>query len=370
MPDGMRSLPPELVLQILSYLAFDDLLTFGATCRSNYEYHIVSLKRLRLGVFEKRVHSIISLLQAGWASPDQLGGSWGYDENESYYRISVVHQQKKVKRYDPSYIHSRQLDLKRRTPTPHDKPQSQEQMIRIQNQVFARVLRRYGSSLQNIEFMAYDLNMEGATALGSSCQHTLRHLALRFEHQHIRDGLMRPSTWLHPAPANEAWNPLIGIGRFKNTGLCSLETLILERAGITPWQLMMLVRKNPNLTTLKLRTCRGARPEFLNWLGGVKNDFDETETELQGPVPGAKLEALWLEHCHRLLPHPIEEHDNALDQLYNTGLEWSLSFSESANIASELVDKANKEIWKIPQVILPYCIHDENSTIAVDPKWK
>jgi hypothetical protein len=99
--------------------------------------------------------------------------------------------------------------------------------------------------------------------------------------------------------------------------------LILERAGITPWQLMMLVKKNPNLTTLKLRTCRGARPEFLYWLGGLKDDFDdEPETQPQGPAPGAKLEVFWLEHCHQLLEHPAEEDDSNPDEACDNGLEW------------------------------------------------
>ncbi|KAL4780822.1 hypothetical protein BJX76DRAFT_360476 [Aspergillus varians] len=377
--DWLQFLPPELALQILTYLSFEDLLSFGATSHLNYEYHVVSLKRLRLGIFEKRVHSIISLLQAGWASPDQLGRSWTHDETDRNYTISVVQQKNKsTEQWPPRWNPCQTTDSRQRSQAPWDVPRSQEQMTRLQNQIFSRVVRRYGSSLRNLEFMAYDLNIEGATALGTSCQNTLRHLALRFEHQHIRDGVMRPSTWLHPAPGTEAWNFLIGIGRFKDTGLCSLETLILERAGITPWQLMMLVKKNPNLTTLKLRTCRGARPEFLYWLGGLENDLDESDTKSHGQAPGAKLEVLSLEHCHRLLEHPIEEHDGSLDEICNTGFGWvkslsnlqSLSFSESANIPSELIEKANKTIWKIPEVVLPYSLHEGNAAIAVDPKWK
>ncbi|KAL4915761.1 hypothetical protein BDW62DRAFT_120009 [Aspergillus aurantiobrunneus] len=378
--DWTRCLPPEIALQILSYLSFQDLLSFGATSRLNNEYHIVSLKRLRLGVFEKRVHSVISLLQAGWTCPDQLTGAWVDDDAERNYTISVIQQQPQpIAQWPPRKSFCQTVDAMQRNPTPGcDQPKSQEQMIRIQNQIFTRVLRRYGPSLRNLEFMAYDLNLDGATTLGKYCQHTLRHLALRFEHQHIRDGAMRPSTWLHPAPGNQAWNSLIGIGRFKGTGLCNLETLILERAGITPWQLMMLVKKNPKLTTLKLRTCRGARPEFLYWLGGVKNDLDESETRSHVPAPGAELEVLSLEHCHRLLEHPIAEEDTVSDEKCDTGFEWvkglsnlrSLSFSESANIPSDLIDKANKTIWKIPEVILPYCLYDGNSVIAVDPRWK
>ncbi|KAL2852466.1 hypothetical protein BJY01DRAFT_244462 [Aspergillus pseudoustus] len=376
MTDCIRTLPPEIVLQILSYLSFEDLLAFGATCHSNYEYHIVSLKRLRLGIFEKRVHSVISLLQAGWANPDQFVRLWGNGEEEPSYTISVVHPQSRTFKRESKREYTN--DPRRRA-SMHDRPRTQEQMVRLQNQIFSRALRKYGPSLRYLEFMAYDLNLDGAAALGSKCQHTLRHLALRFEHPHIRDGLMRPTTWHQPAPASEAWNSLIGIGsRCKSSGLQNLETLILERAGITPWQLMMLVKRNPGLRTLKLRTCRGARPEFLFWLGGIKNEFDESDRRAGEPVPGAKLEVFWLEHCHKILENPIGEGESPADEECDAGFEWvrglkslqSLSFSESANIPSELVNRANKAIWKIPDIILPYCLYDENASIAVDPRWK
>ncbi|KAL3461082.1 hypothetical protein BJX64DRAFT_289645 [Aspergillus heterothallicus] len=377
MTDGIRTLPTEIVLQILSYLSFEDLLAFGATSRSNYEYHTVSVKRMRLGVFEKRVHSVISLLQAGWANPDQFVRLWGNGEEEPSYTIAVVHPQSRTSKRESKGEHS--ADSRRRA-SAHEGPRTQEQMIRLQNQIFTRALRKYGPSLRYLEFMAYDLNLDGAAALGSNCQHTLRHLALRFEHPHIRDGLMRPTTWHQPAPASEVWNSLIGIGpRCKSSGLGNLETLILERAGITPWQLMMLVKRNPGLRTLKLRSCRGARSDFLFWLGGLKNEFDDDETkDADEPAPGAKLEVLWLEHCHKLLEHPIEEGEMPSDEKRDSGFEWvrglkslqSLSFSESANIPSELIDRANKTIWKIPDVILPYCLYDENTHIAVDPRWK
>ncbi|KAL2853064.1 hypothetical protein BJX68DRAFT_265300 [Aspergillus pseudodeflectus] len=365
MKGGIRTLPPEIVLQILSYLSIQDLLAFGTTCRPYHAYHLVSLKRLRLAVFEKRVHSIIASLQAGWSRPDQLVTFWDNGDQESSYTISVVRPQSRASKGDSG-----------RRASAQDKPRSQEQMVRLQNQIFTRVVRRYGPSLRYLEFMAYDLNLDGAAALGSKCQHTLRHLALQFEHP-VRGS----TTWHQPAPPSEAWNSLIGIGsRCMSAGLHNLETLILRRAGITPWQLMMLVKRNPRLQTLKLRTCRGARPAFLFWLGGAKNEFEEVErSDEQTAAPGAKLEVFWLEHCHRLLAHPIDQGGNPLDdEQCDAGFEWvrglkslqSLSFSESANMPSKLIDRANKTIWKIPDVVLPYCLYDENTSIAVDPRWK
>jgi hypothetical protein len=88
---------------------------------------------------------------------------------------------------------------------------------------------------------------------------------------------------------------------------------------------MMLVKRNPGLRNLKLRTCRGARPEFLFWLGGIKDGFEDVEicSSEQATTPGAKLEVLWLEHCHRLLAHPIDESESPLDdEDCDAGFEW------------------------------------------------
>ncbi|KAL4802739.1 hypothetical protein BDV18DRAFT_146467 [Aspergillus unguis] len=374
--DGFSRLPPEIALQILSHLSFEDLLSFGATCRLNQEYHIVSLKRLRLGVFEKRRHPKLSLLGAEWTSPEESSGFCSEPSAERSYTISIVESQSRSTKEYSSLNTCQTSSFRQRNPTRHDKPRTLEQMVRIQNQILSRVLRRYGKSLRYLEFMAYDITLEGATALGSNCTYTLRHLALRFEHTHIREGMMRPKAWLQPAPANEAWNALIGIGRFKNSGLYNLETLILERAGITSWQLMRLVKSNPDLTTLKLRTCRGARPDFLYWLGGMENDLDEAGQE-DGIVPGAKLEVLSLEHCHRLLEHPIDEDEERPDETCDSGFEWvrnlanvkSLSFSQSEHLPSTLIDRANKMIWKIPNISLPFSAYDGNASIAVDPMY-
>ncbi|RHZ48129.1 actin-related protein 2/3 complex subunit 2 [Aspergillus thermomutatus] len=207
--------------------------------------------------------------------------------------------------------------------------EAQEQTVQAQNKVLARLVDRYGPSLVKLEFMAYDLDVDGAKALGTRCRHALRYLALRFEHPHIRDGPMRPTAWYYPAPGSTAWNLLAGIGNHKNIGITGLETLILERSGITPWQLAMLVEKNPKLRVLKLRTCRGAQPEFLNWLGGVQKDEDDAVIEGHRLAPGAKLEVLWLENCHRLLSHPTDGQKGKQlpDKPCDEGFEWVRSLS-------------------------------------------
>ncbi|PYH99977.1 F-box domain protein [Aspergillus ellipticus CBS 707.79] len=376
MSDRISLLPLELILHILSYLPFESLLAFGETSRANYESHTLCLKCLRLGVFEKRIHSVISLLQAGWTTPDQMAHLSTHEKGETHFTISIV--QPAINPAAPSFGAKPPLGIKgskKRVYIPQEKSRTLDEMVREQNKIFTQVVDRYGRGLRKLEFMAYDLDSDGAMALATKCQTMLHHLALRFEHPHIRDGPVRPSTWLHPAPGSTAWNVLIGIGRYQQLGICGLRTLIMERAGITPWQLMMLVKKNPMLTVLKLRTCRGVQPDFLNWLGGLSSDPDEPEAKDNGMVPGHKLEVLWLENCERIMVHPVEVYGVLPDKTCDSGLEWvrgltslkSLSFSESTHLSPEYIDRANRVLWKIPEVILPYPCYGDKAPIEVDP---
>ncbi|KAF7167972.1 hypothetical protein CNMCM5623_001166 [Aspergillus felis] len=342
MSDKISFLPLEVLLSILAYLPFESLLAFGETSRSNFKSHALCLRRLRVGVFEKRVHSMISLLQAGWATPDQLSSSHENDGSTSDYTISVIQPGVYAKQGLDGKPHAKCKLQRKRDMSPQD---AQEQTVQAQNKVLARLMDRYGPSLVKLEFMAYDLDVDGAKALGTRCRHALRYLALRFEHPHIRDGPMRPTAWYCPAPGSTAWNSLAGIGNLKDIGITGLETLILERSGITPWQLAMLVGKNPRLRVLKLRTCRGAQPEFLNWLGGVQKDKDHAAIEGQKLAPGAKLEVLWLENCHRLLSHPIDEQQQKQlpDGPCDEGFEWVRNLSNLQTALQKVFRRRSSE---------------------------
>ena len=326
MSSHFNALPLELILHILSYLPFEALVAFSEVSRASYRAHILCLRRLRLAVFEKRIHCLISHLQAGWANPEQVGKFAGDEDIRGDYTISII--QPNVKRIDQDATckpSTKTNEQRRRSQSQQDRSRAQDQMIHMQNRVFTKMVNRYGPSLMKLEFMAYDMDIEGAQALSTKCQHTLHHLALRFEHPHIRDGYMRPSSWLHPAPASTVWNLLIGIGQYQGMGMSGLESLTMERAGITPWQLMMLVRNNPRLNVLKLRTCRGVQPEFLDWLGGVRRATEEEDFLRMGDdchVPGENLEVLWLENCHQIVTKSHEHPKDLANDGCDLGLEW------------------------------------------------
>ncbi|ODM15267.1 hypothetical protein SI65_09208 [Aspergillus cristatus] len=386
--DKISILPLELSLIILSHLPLKSLLVFGATSRKNYERHILCVRRLRLAVFQKRIHSVVSFLQAGWANPDQISESGDVkssDTQPSMHIVNIIQPRLPFtstgsSSLDEKYDAKHSLKVLQRCSRPN---LLMGQMVRNQNEVFAQFVNRYGRSLTELEFMAYDLDTQGAQALGLNCQDSLRHLALRFEHPHIRDGFTKPAMWFKPAPGSTAWNTLIEIGpQYKPRGkITGLETLTMERAGITPWQLSMLVRNNPNLKTLKLRTCSGAQPEFLDWLGGIDEGSDSEGESMRDDcelAPGAQLEVLWLENCQQVLDRTVEKFDKLPDEICDFGLEWvrgltnlkSLSFSECACLSPEHVDRANKTIWRIPEVILPHSSPFADSILEVDPMFR
>lgn len=329
--DKISILPLELSLIILSRLSLKSLLAFGATSRKNHERHILCVRRLRLAVFQKRIHSVVSFLQSGWADPDQISESGDVkssDTQPSIHTVNIIQPRLPFtltgsssldEKYDSKYSLNHQ-----RCSRPN---LLMGQMVRNQNEIFAQFVNRYGRSLAELEFMAYDLDARGAQALGLNCQDSLRHLALRFEHPHIRDGFTKPAMWFRPAPGSTAWNALIGIGpQYKPRGkIAGLESLTMERAGITPWQLSMLVRNNPNLKTLKLRTCSGAQPEFLDWLGGIDEGSDSENESMRDDsehAPGAHLEVLWLENCQQIMHRTVEKFDKLPDEICDFGLEW------------------------------------------------
>jgi len=180
--------------------------------------------------------------------------------------------------------------------------------------------------LRVLEFLANDLNQQGAVALASACGNRLEHLGLRFEHPYIYDIGLSRTYWYNAPTGSPAWNALIGLGKLgKGIGMKTLRSLILERAGITPWQLQMLVNKNPDLKFLKLRTCSAVQPEFLDWLGGVRSVSIRAHSQ-NGPfcVPGASIEVLWLENCDGLIARDQQPNlcSKGVSEFCYPGLEW------------------------------------------------
>jgi hypothetical protein len=317
MADQFDRLPVEIIFMILSYVPIPALLSFGATSKSNYIFHTHCMGKLHLAIFHKRVHAAVAFLVTGMQH-DPKTAKW--QRTSESHRVRVVLPP--ATRYTSPEVCklpvriSRQYSAATEYPAPKNTPKkscrivfsedegtvhsiSTERTVRAQNKAFAEIVSRYGHSLDELEFLAYNVNEEGAMAIGTSCGARLRHLALRFEHPFVRDTSFHYKYWTAPTQGSPAWNSLIGIGPNKGgLNIVNLKCLILERAGVTPWQLRMLVKRNQKLKVLKLRTCAAVQPEFVNWLGGISNpDVEDKGDDDDNKVPGGLLKVLWVENC-------------------------------------------------------------------------
>lgn len=391
MTTQLSNLPPEIVFMILSHIPVPYLLAFGATCRTNYIYHILCMRRLHLAIFHKSTHAMAAFLGAGFQQSLKEPIAYKQTVMIESYKVQIILPHEK-----PAFRSAERISHRISSSTRHKSRRllrvcssedkgyvfsvSCEQTVRAQNKTFADIVRRYGQSLEDLEFLAYGLNEEGALALGTNCGPKLRSLALRFDHPYVRDISLSQKYWSTPGPGSPAWNSLIGIGPLKGrVHITNLESLVLERASITPWQLRMLVKRNKRLKVLKLKTCAGTQPEFVNWLGGVstpEDDDDEPPRQDGDPVPGASIVVLWIENCDTI--RTIKSTNYQANHGLDAGLEWvrnlhaleSLSFRECRHIDSKVVVEANKLLWHIPELHLPQ-LNDprvENlPVIEVDP---
>lgn len=334
MADQFDRLPVEIIFMILSYVPIPTLLAFGATSKSNHRFHTHCMGKLHLAIFHKQVHATVAFL--GTSMRHDPKSAKGQRASESH-RVRVVLPPatrytspvvcKLPLRIDSEYSAATKYPVSKRTSRKscgivssddggfvHSI--STERTVHTQNKVFAEIVSRYGHSLDELEFLAYNINEEGAMAIGMSCGSRLRHLALRFEHPFVKDTSLHYKYWTAPAQGSTAWNSLIGIGPVKRgLNIVNLESLILERAGITPWQLRMLVKRNPRLKVLKLRTCAAVQPEFVNWLGGISDPDGEDKK-----IPGAALTVLWVENCDDI--HTTKSINSVGEKDIDTGLEW------------------------------------------------
>lgn len=340
MADHFDRLPVEVIFVILSYIPIPALLAFGATSKSNNKLHTYCMEKLHLAIFHKRVHATVAHLGTGikqnpktamgqrivegrrvrivlppstrYASPEECKVPLRFSSPYSAATKYPVSKRKSrgscrmVSSDDGGFVHSI----------------STERTVRAQNKTFAEIVRRYGHSLDELEFLAYNINEEGTMAIGTSCGSRLRHLALRFEHPFVKDTSLPYGYWTAPAQGSTAWNSLIGIGPVKRgLNIINLESLVLERAGITPWQLRMLVERNPRLKVMKLRTCAAVQPEFVNWLGGISDsDSEDKGDDVDKKVPGSSLTVLWMENCDDI--RTVKSIDGIDCHDIDTGLEW------------------------------------------------
>ena len=226
-------LPPEILHEVLEYLPICSLFAFGQTSRTNHAIASTAFSRLRLGIFPSRINGLISLLETDETQPS---------------------------------THSVQMVLSK------NDGRSKEMVVRKQNMILSSIIIRHGETLRDLEIAIWDLNQSAAELIGQL--RNLRHLSIRLDHPHTRFSGLDRSFW-KTAPASTVWNALsrprniskksLGTGK-RQKGLARLQSLTLERAGITDYQIQCILEDNPNISELRLQKCMGLTEDFFEFL--------------------------------------------------------------------------------------------------------
>lgn len=222
---NLTSLPLELTREIINYLPIPSLLSFGLTSKDNHAIQAVSLSTLQLGVFHSHLSGMISFLESSSGR---------------------------------SSIHSVPVTLAR------NESRTKDQVIRHQNNTVRSVLDRYRHTLRDLELVMW--NLTEATSVSLAGLRNLRRLSLRFDHPYTRHRDLDKSFW-DTSPGSTVWNNLAAL-RGKGTSFGRLESLNLERSGITDYQLQQILQNNPRLTELRLQKCLSVTEETFEYLGG------------------------------------------------------------------------------------------------------
>lgn len=253
----LTSLPPELTREILNYLPIRSLLSFGLTSQNNHDIQAASLCTLQLGVFHSRLSGMISLIESS-------------SKRSGTHSVPVVLSK--------------------------NESRTKEQVLRHQNCIVEGIVDRYQQTLRDLEVVVWDLT--DATTASLAQLFNLRRLSLRFDHPYTRHRDLDRSFW-DVSPASTAWNNLAAV-RGKGKSLGRLETLTLERSGITDYQLQQIIESNPRLTELKLQKCLGLTEETFEYLANsevgkrlevlhiTKTSSDEIDTRVLKHIAGLR----------------------------------------------------------------------------------
>lgn len=297
---SLSSLPPELLHEILIYLPISNLLAFARTCRENFATSTLALQTLHLAVLPRRIYGVLTFLNT--LHIDENDHVDVYDDAPSLHQVTIpselpIHFLEGSKK-------SGALRSRKPTLTP---AQYREQLFALQNKLACSVLSTSAlSKIQTLSLHLYELTSLELTTLLATSFDSLRNLHLNFSHPYLHDTCLPAHYWTSPIflKGSPIWNPLAGLGDLHATTLKlrTLETLAIERAGITSVQLRRWIEQNPRLRQLTLRNVLGVDHDFVEWLG----EYYSLQNEPRGDGVGkkdipARLEKLALEHCSSLV---------------------------------------------------------------------
>ena len=260
---ALATLPPEITQEILTYLPISSLLSFSETSRTSHALALPSLRTLSLGVFNSRVNGLIAFMNVCRSS--------------TTYDVSMV-------------VHRGDIKTK-------------QQIIRQQNCTSAAVLRTHGSHLRDLELAIWEIEKPVAEAMAS--MKNLRRLNLNLDHPHTRHSRLLRSYW-DEAPTGTVWN-LLAASASGQQMFGRLESVVLQRAGVTDYQLKQILKRNPHVKGLKLHKCfeltrrtfdylaRSPLANNLEILHFTSSHNEEVDERIFAHIP--KLTALKVSFC-------------------------------------------------------------------------
>ncbi len=196
----------------------------------------------------------------------------------------------------------------------------------------------------------WELEKPVADALSS--MPNLRRLSLRFDHPFVRHPTVKKDYW-STASTGSVWD-LLSADIDGHPVLGRLEALNLERAGITDYQLMQIIERNPRLTELRLQKCTSLTGEFFTYLA-------------RSPI------AKTLKTLHFTRNDTEDVDDTVLDHIKHLTALRSLSFYDCKHVDPLLLKSMNERCWHVEDLTLPYTAEsplEGEAPIEVDPAYK
>ncbi|KAI9806064.1 MAG: hypothetical protein M1833_004471 [Piccolia ochrophora] len=309
---SLNTLPPELTQEILTYLPIPSLFSYSQTSRRSHVLANSSLRTLGLGIFTSRINAIISSIDSSPAA--------------TTHAVRIV-----LPKRDTQHV---------------------SQIVRHQNERAARLVEHHAATIRDLELSVWELERPLTTTLAR--MPNLRRLALRLDHPHTRHPRLDKAHW-SASPPGTVWNALDRHPDTARPVLGRLESLTLERAGITDYQLSRILANNPRITRLRLAKCRTLTEETFECLA-------------RSPL------ARSLEHLEFVKSDSEEIDERVLQWIPHLTALKSLSFHACPHLDSDQIAKLNADVWHIPRVTLPYSadspLDGGEVSIEVDPEYK
>ena len=322
---NLSTLPPEIIRIILENLPVRSFLAFGLTSKNNHAIQSHSLSSLRLGVSQSRLNGMVCVLEGTLVK---------------------------------CYTHTFQAVLSK------TQSRNRKMVVRNQNAIIRVIVSQYCHTLRDLEISLWELQEPVAKSIARV--KNLRGLSIRLGHPNTGFLDVGRSFW-EISPGSTVWNDLFAKSdQLQVPG--RLQSLNLEGAGITDYQLEQLMNNHPMIRDLRLQKCLNLTTETFHCLAR-NNEGRPLKTLYFTEYHGKKIDNRILEYIGKLTNLDVSETSSARFFDVLTMLPQFLSLHECTSIDSEIVLWMNERLWQIPKLVLPRTQAIHKQAIGIDPYY-